>query len=224
MEADLIVFDFDGTLCDSTHVKTEAFSNLYADQGSEVAALVLEHHISNQGVSRFDKIRWVEEQILGRACTDAALAQRAEAFADLVWQGVLSSPLFPGVREYLETSKVPLALASATPEDELRRIIDHKGIAGSFAHVGGSPTPKGDVISAAISKTGARPRRTVMVGDQPSDVAAAETAGCLFIGMAAGAEAVIPEGTPAVDGFDRLDAALAGLLGPKVGGGLDGRR
>lgn len=224
MEADLIVFDFDGTLCDSTHVKTEAFSKLYADEGATVAASVLEYHLANQGVSRFDKIRWAEEQILGRECTEGALGRRAEAFTDLVWQGVLAAPLFPGVPEYLEGADGPLALASATPEEELRRIIAHKAISGFFSHIGGSPTPKGEVVAAAITATGAHPQRTVMIGDQPSDLEAARDAGCLFMGMAAGSEARIPDGVPTVGAFDDLDAALSRLLGPKVGGGLDGRR
>ena len=35
---DLFVFDFDGTICDSANIKTEAYAVLYLDEGEEIVA------------------------------------------------------------------------------------------------------------------------------------------------------------------------------------------
>ena len=67
----LIVFDFDGTLCDSADVKTDAFYDLYLENhGPAFAASVKQHHLANVGVSRYDKIRYVETEMLGNQPSD----------------------------------------------------------------------------------------------------------------------------------------------------------
>jgi phosphoglycolate phosphatase-like HAD superfamily hydrolase len=209
---DLVVFDFDGTLCDSAGVKTDAFARLYDDHGDEISAAVLEHHLAHQGVSRFDKIRWVEETLLGRTPTDEEVERRADRFSLLVLEGVLAAPLFPGVMEWLEGADVPLALASATPDDELRHIAEQKGVAPHFVHIGGSPTPKGEIVAQAIGVVGAEPARTVMVGDQASDVEAARHAGCAFVGVVTSTAASLPPGVATIESFAELDDAIAAGL------------
>ena len=63
---DLVVFDFDGTLCDSVQVKTEAFQLLYLDErGLEFADRVRTYHLANAGLPRYDKIRYVETAMIG---------------------------------------------------------------------------------------------------------------------------------------------------------------
>ena len=127
---DLIVFDFDGTLCDSADVKTEAFYDLYLDDhGSAFATAVVGYHLANVGVSRYDKIRFIESEMLDNDVDDASVDQVAERYSSLVEQAVVDAPLFDGVSEFLAAppAGVRFALASATPTKELRRIVQRKG-------------------------------------------------------------------------------------------------
>lgn len=183
---ELIVFDFDGTLCDSADVKTDAFHALYLDEhGPRFADAVRRYHIENAGVSRYDKIRHIESEMLGDPPSPERVQEVAERFSDLVERAVIAAPLFPGVASFLERAHavVPLAVASATPTEELARIVTAKGIGDFFVSVDGSPRSKGDILRGLLDDAGIEPADAVMVGDQPSDVAGAREAGtrCLII-------------------------------------------
>ena len=144
---DLVVFDFDGTLCDSVHVKTEAFHRLYMDDhGPYFADRVLAHHLANQGVSRYDKIRHVEREFLGKPGDDRSVEIVAERFSRLVEDAVVAAPLLEGVDDYLKTTAATLAIVSATPTVELQRIVARKGIDQYFVAIEGTPRSKSDIV------------------------------------------------------------------------------
>ncbi|MCZ6858167.1 MAG: HAD hydrolase-like protein, partial [Gemmatimonadetes bacterium] len=79
--------------------------------------------------------------------------------------------------------------ASATPTDELRRIIDAKGIDRFFVAIEGSPRSKGDIVAEYVTRLASDPVRVLMVGDQPSDLGAATQAGTDFIAIVAPGDA-----------------------------------
>ncbi|MCH8130907.1 MAG: HAD family hydrolase [Acidobacteria bacterium] len=181
---DLIVFDFDGTLCDSLQVKTEAFHLLYLDErGPEFADRVRAYHLANAGVPRYDKIRYVETEMIGSEPSNERVEEMAARFGKIVEEQVIAAPLFDGVLDFLETLDLPVALASATPTEELRRIIDAKGIDRLFVAIDGSPRSKGDIVTEYVTRLASDPVRVLMVGDQPSDLAAATQAGTDFIAI-----------------------------------------
>ena len=114
----LVVFDFDGTLCDSADVKTNAFYELYLDEyGADFATAVHAYHLENAGISRYDKIRYVEEELVGVSPSDERIDEVADRFSMLVEDAVVGAPLFDGVTEYLSSDRhdIPNAIASATP-------------------------------------------------------------------------------------------------------------
>jgi phosphoglycolate phosphatase-like HAD superfamily hydrolase len=183
---DLIVFDFDGTLCDSTLVKTEAFSILYLDEeGPEFAERVRAYHLANAGVPRYEKIHHIETEMLGANAPERRVEQLASRFGAIVEQRVIAAPLFAGVIEFLEGSPLPLAVASATPTVELQRIVSAKGIEKYFIAVEGSPRSKGEILSDFVRRYAGDPDRVLMVGDQPSDLSAAVEADTDFIAIVA---------------------------------------
>jgi len=176
----LIVFDFDGTLCDSADVKTDAFYELYLDEhGSDFAAAVQAYHVANAGVSRYDKIRYVEQEFIGRPPSNERVDEVAERFSKLVEDAVVAAPLLPGVREFLSSVRagIPIAIASATPTAELQRIVDRKGLVGFFDAIEGSPRSKSEILAGFATHYDVAPAHIVMVGDQPSDARGAREAG-----------------------------------------------
>ena len=183
---DLLVFDFDGTLCDSVQVKTEAYRLLYLDErGPKFADRVQAFHLANAGVSRYDKIRYVETEMIGSEPSDDRVERMAARFGRIVEEQVIAAPLFDGVVDFLGSLDLPVAVASATPTDELRRIIDAKGIDRFFVAIEGSPRSKGDIVTEYVIRMGCEPVRVLMVGDQPSDLAAATQAGTDFVAIVA---------------------------------------
>ena len=176
----LVVFDFDGTLCDSADVKTDAFYQLYLkEHGVDFATAVRDYHLENAGVSRYDKIRYVEAEMLGAPSSGARVDEVADRFSRLVEDAVVAAPLFEGVLDYLSssTSGVPNAIASATPTSELQRITARKGISKYFTVIEGSPRSKSEILSGLITHYDLAPHQVIMVGDQPSDARGAQGAG-----------------------------------------------
>ena len=181
---DLVVFDFDGTLCDSVQVKTEAFQLLYLDErGLEFADRVRTYHLANAGVPRYDKIRYVETEMIGSEPSNERVEQMAARFGKIVEEQVIAAPLFDGVVEFLQQAPMPLVVASATPTEELRRIIIAKGINEYFAGAEGSPPNKGEIVTGYVDRFNVSPSRVLMVGDQPSDLSGAKAADTDFIGI-----------------------------------------
>ena len=177
---DLVVFDFDGTLCDSAGVKTAGFYDLYVDEhGPAFASVVRDYHLANAGLSRYDKIRYVESELLDNDCSDDCVDRVAARFSQIVEDAVVGAPLFDGVREFLAavTSGTRCAIASATPTDELQRITDRKDISRFFAAIEGSPRSKEAILADLIARFAVDSGAVVMVGDQPSDAEAARYAG-----------------------------------------------
>ena len=54
----LFAFDFDGVIVDSVNIKTEAFAEIYKPYGQKIVDRVINHHISNGGMSRFKKFKY----------------------------------------------------------------------------------------------------------------------------------------------------------------------
>ena len=210
---DLVVFDFDGTICESADVKTEAFYQLYLDdEGPAFATAVRDYHLEYAGVSRYDKIKHYEEEMLGRPCPQERMDEVADRFGDIVRGRVIASPLVPGVADFFTVHRndVPMLVASATPTAELREIIAARGIAGWFDAVEGSPALKGDIIKAFINDRAVTPDRAVMVGDQFSDLDAARAAGVHFVAYRSPDEdRLFDASVHVVDHFDQLAEAIA---------------
>lgn len=200
----LVVFDFDGTLCDSANVKTEAFYLLYLDDyGPEFAARFRDYHLEHAGISRYDKIRHVEAEWLGNQPTDESVDAIADRYSEIVEEAVVAAPLFDGVRAFLAQDHpgVRFTLASATPTDELRRIADRKGIAEFFDAIEGSPRSKQAILEEYLTDYGMQPDDVVMIGDQPSDLDAARAVGTEALAIAPPSPWIAP--------FQRVDTFAA---------------
>lgn len=211
----LIVFDFDGTICDSAGIKDEAYRMLYLEEeGEEFADAVQAYHLANAGVSRFDKIAHIERTMLGRPCPPERLAEVAARFGAIVEDQVVAAPMIAGAGPFLEqhAGEAVFTVASATPTDELRRIVRRRGIEGHFAAVDGSPDSKAAIIRRHLGQFDVDAADALMVGDQMSDYRAAVEAGVGFIGV--GREAPMLEATLAtIDDLRALTTAVRGVVG-----------
>lgn len=207
---DAIILDFDGVLIESVDVKTRAFVRLYAPFGPEIESKVVAYHLAHGGVSRFEKFRYFHNVLLGEPLSAAQEARLAEEFSSLVEDAVVAAPWVRGAREFVETHHGALSLfvASGTPEDELKRIIERREMADYFVDVKGAPATKGEILSDFIRRHRLRRERTLMVGDARADYEGAREARVAFAGIAPARVDFFPPDVPILPDMTGLPALL----------------
>jgi phosphoglycolate phosphatase-like HAD superfamily hydrolase len=201
------VFDFDGVVLESVAIKTIAFRRLFADhpEGERIVA----YHLEHGGISRFRKFRWFYEEVRGEPLTEAESERLGERFSELVLDEIRRCAFVPGARELLErlAPRLPLFVASGTPEDELRGIVADRGLGHVFAGVYGTPPTKAEILRRILDERALDPAELVFVGDAMSDFDGAAAAGVPFVGRRYAAEpSPFPEGTLTVLDLAELGA------------------
>lgn len=181
-EASLIFWDFDGVIKDSVDVKTSAFERLFLPYGADIASRVRQHHRSNGGVSRLDKmplyLTWA-----GEPASVAQAEEFCDRFAKSVLQAVIDSPWVPGVREYLlgHFTEQYFVLVTATPQDEIEQILAVLELSHCFREVHGAPTKKTHAIKAVLTRLQCVPAQALMIGDTETDWQAAQANAVPFL-------------------------------------------
>jgi phosphoglycolate phosphatase-like HAD superfamily hydrolase len=182
-----IVLDFDGVIVESNEVKTAAFQELFSRHPSVTDAM-MRFHLEHQPRPRRVKFARCAE-LLDRAGDGAFVAGLEEAFSRIVAERVAQCALVPGAEPFLQefSTRVPLYLASVTPVDELRSILQRRGLIGFFTGVyGDPPTAKRDALSAIAAREGITPGELLFIGDAQTDWQAARDAGVPFVGRDSG--------------------------------------
>jgi phosphoglycolate phosphatase-like HAD superfamily hydrolase len=179
----LIILDFDGVILESVSVKTAAFRTLFSTEPDHVDEIV-EFHINNGGMSRYDKFRYIYHHILKKELDPATFDRLSETFSDLVFQAVIDVPFVPGASEFLEHygREIPLYIVSATPEKELKEIVRARNLTRYFRNVYGAPRKKAECIQEILLGSGSQAPEVLFVGDALNDLAAAQSSGVKFIG------------------------------------------
>lgn len=199
MKWQAVFFDFDGVILDSVHVKTEAFAKMYRQYGPDIEKKVVEYHLKNGGISRFEKFRYYYENLLNKDITEKELKQSGEVFTKLVLKGVLESPFIDGVMDTLKqlrNYKIPAYIVSGTPDDELDYIVKKKNLSYFFKEVHGSPRHKSEIINHILKDNNYKSDNCLFIGDAMSDHKAARETGVCFLGIVKDYEkSPFPKGT-----------------------------
>jgi HAD superfamily hydrolase (TIGR01549 family) len=205
-----VVFDFDGVILQSVDIKTRAFSDLFAPEGPAAQRRLVEFHEANGGISRFEKFRWLYREVLKRPLDAATEKRLGDTFNGLIEAAVTRCPFVPGALEFLQATHgtTPYFVASGTPEDELKRIVELRGLSKFFHGVNGSPRKKDVILKQIAADLRCAPAELVMVGDAPNDYDAAKSAGTRFIGVKTEGAPAFPDGTTVLPDLRGLGEAL----------------
>lgn len=178
-----IFFDFDGVIADSVNVKTEAFYKMYHPYGVEIANKVKLHHLDNGGMSRFKKFAYYHETYLNQTINQEQINILADEFSKLVLDGVVSSPLVPGILDFLENNykKLNFWVISGTPTEEIRIILKRKNLNSYFIDAFGSPKSKNEWVKSILENYSLNKCETVFIGDAIADFEAANSNDLKFI-------------------------------------------
>ena len=178
-----LIFDFDGVIAESIHIKSEAFKNLYITYGDDIAERVLEHHENNGGMSRFEKIKYYHEVFLKEKISEQKIIYLSNQFSSYVVQKVIESSYIPGVLDYIEKSynKYKLFISTGTPTEEIKEILIGKNIYNYFTDIFGSPTNKIEHINEILLNHSFKSKELIFYGDSFTDYDAAIKSNIEFI-------------------------------------------
>ena len=178
-----IFFDFDGVLAESVNVKTEAFKSLYLPFGSDVAEKVVDYHLANGGVSRFEKIKYFHNIFLNQDITEEEVLQWADKFSELVLEAVVNAPEVLGALDFLKKNYTILKywVITGTPTTEIREIIQKRNWTNFFIEAFGAPEKKTHWTEYILEANNLKREETIFVGDALTDYEAAKSARLQFV-------------------------------------------
>ena len=184
MALSCLIFDCDGVILESVPVKTRAFVRVAEPFGAEAVDRLVMYHKMHGGVSRYTKFEWLYREVLRREITREELADLDRRFADIAFEEVCRCDMVPGVVSVLARwhGRVPMYVCSGAPHEELKLIMERRGLHQYFAGIYGSPPAKAALLRDIILLAGVDPATAVMVGDSVTDLDAAEAVGTLFYG------------------------------------------
>jgi phosphoglycolate phosphatase-like HAD superfamily hydrolase len=177
-----VIFDFDGVLVESAHIKTKAFGELFSrwpDKADEGVAF----HLKNMGISRYVKFKYFYENIISERYSEEIGLKLGSEFSDIVLGEIKMAPFVKGAEVFLENyhSKYSFYIASGTPDEELCEIASYKGINKYFDGIFGSSLTKAEIINNILGTESLKNNMVVFVGDAVSDKEAAEGTGVHFV-------------------------------------------
>ena len=218
----LVVFDLDGTLVDTLADLTASANRLLARYGRPALAPQTVRPMVGDGVPAL--VRRVLRHSGLQTDEAAAIADFSD---DYTRNAANHSRLFAGAAATLDRLTRDgwrLAVCTNKPEAAARTLLEALGIAPLLAAIGGGDSfatrkPDPGHLLGTINAAGARPERSILVGDHANDVAAARGAAvpCIFALWGYGAPAMA-EGSTA-QARDLADIpALAAALVPQPGG------
>ena len=165
------IFDFDGIIKESVELKSKAYCELFSKYEYAVP-LIKNHHLENGGLSRYSKI-----PLYLNFCKLEQSPELVEVylkrFSNLVKKLVINSNWVPGILEFLKKiqDKKKIYIVSATPESEMRQIIENISLDIPPLNIYGSPNSKIKNIKKFFKKE--FKKEYIFFGDSSSDASAA---------------------------------------------------
>ncbi len=180
-----IIYDFDGVICDSVNVKTEAFGEMYAQYGKEIQKKVIDYHLSHGGISRFEKFKYCHKTFLGKELDDKQVKDMGGYFSSLVLQKVIDSPFIPGADLFVSrmVNNYMQFICTGTPEKEIKKILDKRKLTDYFTNIYGSPQTKKEIIQKIVVDYSITTNEMIFFGDALTDYDAALHENVRFVGV-----------------------------------------
>lgn len=179
---DKIIFDCDGVLLNSNPVKTNAFREAVIFYGEESARKLLDYHVHNGGVSRYEKFRWFFSEVINPPDVEAAIKRSIIEFSSYVKSSLPNCQVADGLEALKAASGLsPWYIVSGSDQDELKQFMEDAGLSSLFdGGIFGSPDTKHDIFARLISN-GGRNSKNIYFGDSMLDHMVARDYGCDFV-------------------------------------------
>ena len=184
---DLVIFDWDGTLADSTGIIANALQCACRDMGCEVPNDEAARYVIGLGLA--DALRHVAPSL---APEDYPLL--SAHYRNHYLSREPEIPLFPGTRRLLGELRIlgyRLGVATGKSRVGLDRALAFHALHDTFHATRcadeGLPKPHADMVLRLLDKVGIAPARALVVGDTTHDLRMAANAGVASLAIAHGA-------------------------------------
>lgn len=178
------VFDCDGVILDSNHLKTDAFYEVALPYGRENAEKFINYHKNNGGISRYEKFSFFFQSILQKSDFTNEMNEALAKYAKITRDKLSASIETEGVRECLNnlSKNAIVIIVSGGNQDEIREIFHLKGLDTSFFGIFGSPLDKKTIIQNLITSKYIVPP-VIFIGDSLYDYEVAKFYNFSFVFM-----------------------------------------
>lgn len=177
-----VILDLDGVILESVSVKAQALLRLFKNY-PEHHEKILSYHFKNQGKGRFNKFKWIYTDLLGKEYNQEIEQKLGKIFSELVFNQMKTVSYVKGVMELLRKlneKNIPVYVASGTPDNELKKVIEQRDIERYVKESYGSRYSKKRIIQLILRKEQLNPGEVLFIGDGPADYSAAISCGVQF--------------------------------------------
>ena len=156
-----ILWDFDGVILDSMAVRDWGFKEIFKDFPQEQVDKLLQYHTLNGGLSRYVKIRYFYNEILGKEISELEVLEFANEFSLLMKKELINPKnLIQDSLNFIKENykNYNFHIVSGSDQEELRFLCKELAIDHYFLSIFGSPTPKKQLVKNLLdSKEKQRP-------------------------------------------------------------------
>ena len=164
-----LFFDCDGVILNSNKIKTDAFYKLALNFGELQAQKLRNHHLENGGISRYEKIKFFQKNILKN--TNIKLYQElVDNYGKILKEKLINAEISKGVfkiKQFFPNSKI--TVVSGSDQNELRWLFKEKRIDHLFNNgIFGSPKNKIEILEEIFSGFKGE-EKSIFIGDSKYD-------------------------------------------------------
>jgi phosphoglycolate phosphatase-like HAD superfamily hydrolase len=183
------IFDVNGVLLDSNLANAQAMAQGFTDDPG-MQERIIELYLKLTGIDRGQKIRIIQDQIVGRPFQEGEFERRWERFKGLGRWSMLKAPLTDGCSEVLAAigkRRITRVALSNTPATELQETLEAHHLGPLLDLVrGGGDWPKSESLKQLLKEFQFAPIQCLFFGDGKGDLAAARQAGVPFVAIDSG--------------------------------------
>lgn len=182
---EVIIFDFDGVIIDSMDIRDYGFRKIFEKYDEDKVKKLIAYNRENGGLSRFNKIKYFYNNILGKNIDENKIIDYANKFSIIMREELIKEKYL--IEEWINfirknKDKYAMYIASGSEEKELRYLCEKLGIEEYFKSIYGSPIHKNELVKRIVLDNKYDTEKVVLIGDSINDYDAARINGIKFIG------------------------------------------
>jgi len=167
-----IFWDFDGVILNSDKVRTEGFKYVFDSYSKKEIDMLINYHIINGGLSRYEKIEYFSQKILDKKLNEQEKKQYAELYGNYCRKRLCNKNLLirSSINFIKENHKnFNFHLVSASDEKELIYLCSNLDIKKYFKSISGSPVNKIENIKKLLKSNNYNESKCCLIGDSIND-------------------------------------------------------
>lgn len=182
----VILWDFDGVILDSNNIRANGFRHIFKNYDQDHVNKLIDFHDRNGGLSRYEKIDYFFNDILGERITLSEKNNYLRRFTNYCKKKLCNKKLLiQDSLEFIEKKykNFKFHLVSASDEKELIYITSRLEITDYFISIHGSPDTKTININNILNDNNYKRANCCLVGDSINDKQAALNNKISFFGF-----------------------------------------